>query len=70
MTEEDWDGLDLFDQQQLGNVLSVCRQSRSLSDAGRKLFGVSRLQKHTRNDSDRLRKYLLKFGLCWKDVSG
>jgi transcriptional regulatory protein RtcR len=46
-------------------VVAVCRQSKSLSDAGRKLFGVSRAAKSKPNDADRLKKYLARFGLTW-----
>jgi transcriptional regulatory protein RtcR len=57
--------LDLFDAMQLDAVVRVCRQSRSLSDAGRKLYGVSRDAKAKPNDADRLKKYLARFGLAW-----
>lgn len=60
--------LDLFDRLQLESVLKVCRQSSSLSDAGRRLFGVSRQEKTKANDADRLRKYLARFGLEWKQL--
>jgi len=57
--------IDPFDQAQLAYVIRVCRESKSQSDAGRKLFRVSRLgRKHT-NDADRLTKYLARFGLTW-----
>lgn len=62
-------GLDLFDAMQLSNVIQVCRTSKSLSDAGRKLFGVSREAKSKPNDADRLKKYLARFGLNWEQVS-
>lgn len=62
--------LDLFDQMQLESIVEVCRRSSSLSDAGRRLFGASRLQKATINDADRLRKYLARFGLDWQQVQG
>jgi len=55
--------LDLFDRAQLAFVVDVCRRSRSLSDAGRTLFGASRTRKTFSNDADRLRKYLGRFGL-------
>ena len=61
--------LDLFDRLQLERVLEVCRQSRSLSDAGRTLFHASRSKKTTSNDADRLRKYLARFSLDWARVS-
>ena len=35
------------------------------SDAGRKLFGITRTQRKVPNDADRLRKYLARFGLDW-----
>lgn len=60
--------LDDFDRMQLENVIQVCRQHKNLAAAGRVLFNVSRLTKDKPNDSDRLRKYLAKFGLTWNDV--
>lgn len=62
--------LDLFDRVQLQAVLTVCRQAKTMSDAGRKLFAVSRADKARPNDADRLRKYLARFGLDWETVSG
>lgn len=60
--------LDDFDRVQLEEVLRICRQTPTLSEAGRRLFNMSRQQKKTANDADRLRKYLARFGLDWKDV--
>ena len=60
---------DLFDRVQLAAVIDVCRESASLSDAGRKLFAVSRQEKKQANDADRLRKYLARFGLDWAHVA-
>ncbi|MEP7338040.1 MAG: RNA repair transcriptional activator RtcR [Acidobacteriota bacterium] len=60
--------MDLFDRMQLGSVIKVCRESGSLSEAGRKLFSSSRELKKTANDADRLRKYLTRFGLNWQDL--
>ncbi|MBW9107868.1 RNA repair transcriptional activator RtcR [Paraburkholderia phenoliruptrix] len=60
--------LDLFDRAQLEQVLDVCRVSRSLSEAGRALFAVSRQGKKQPNDADRLRKYLARFRLDWEGV--
>jgi transcriptional regulatory protein RtcR len=60
------DRIDLFDRAQLLSVLRVLRGSRSLSDAGRKLFAESRKQKSNSNDADRLRKYLARFGVSWR----
>jgi transcriptional regulatory protein RtcR len=57
--------LDLFDAVQLKAVIATCLRARSLSDAGRKLFAVSRSAKERPNDADRLKKYLARFGLSW-----
>ena len=61
---------DLFDRAQLAGVLRVCEQTRSLSEAGRRLFEVSRQHKRKANDADRIRKYLTRFGVEWRDVIG
>ncbi|MRV76718.1 AAA family ATPase [Duganella sp. FT92W] len=61
--------LDLFDRLQLQAVLDVCRQSKNMSDAGRKLFAVSRESKAKPNDADRLRKYLARFNLDWEQIT-
>jgi transcriptional regulatory protein RtcR len=61
--------LDRFDRVQLADVLTVCARSRSLSAAGRELFAVSLQRRASRNDADRLRKYLARFGLNWAQVS-
>lgn len=60
--------IDLFDRLQLDAVIRVCRESASLSDAGRRLFAVSLSRRAAANDADRLRKYLARFGLDWKRV--
>jgi transcriptional regulatory protein RtcR len=62
------DSLDLFDRLQLQEAIKVCRQHRNLSEAGKALFNVSREHRSVINDSDRLRKYLLKFGLDWTSI--
>jgi transcriptional regulatory protein RtcR len=62
--------LDRFDRVQLEDVLGVCRDARSLSEAGRVLFSESRKDRATVNDADRLRKYLARFDIDWKDVNG
>jgi transcriptional regulatory protein RtcR len=61
--------LDRFDRVQLAEVVRVCRRSRSLSEAGRELFAVSRTRKRTVNDADRLGKYLAGFGLDWEGLT-
>ena len=61
-------GLDLFEEAQLTEVLRVCEASRSMAHAGKQLFSVSRTQKKSSNDSDRIRKYLARFGLSWDEI--
>lgn len=60
--------LDEFDRYQLEKVLEVCRKSRTLSEAGRYLFAVSRAQKQRANDADRLKKYLAKYDISWEQI--
>lgn len=68
LTETQRAEIDPFDLVQLDHVLNVCRESKSLSDAGRKLFAVSRAKKAKSNDADRLKKYLARFGLDWNSI--
>lgn len=60
--------LDRFERTQLADVLRACLESRSLSEAGRALFAVSRGRRSRANDADRLRKYLARFGLSWQAI--
>jgi transcriptional regulatory protein RtcR len=69
-TDEQIEALDLFDQLQLEAVIGICRRATSVADAGRRLFAATRRNRSTLNDSDRLRKYLARFGLDWGRVSG
>jgi len=64
--EKEIEELDLFDRVQLAEVLRVCSEARSLSDAGRTLFSESRKRRTSKNDADRVRKYLARFGLDWR----
>jgi transcriptional regulatory protein RtcR len=57
-----------FDRVHLAAVIRICRASRSASEAGRALFSVSRLNKASSNDADRLRKYLSRFGTSFDAV--
>jgi transcriptional regulatory protein RtcR len=66
--EEKLAEVDDFDRVQLAHVIRVCRKSRTLAEAGRTLFAASRRQKAQPNDADRLRKYLLRFGLGFASI--
>ena len=63
-------GIDSFDLHRLEYVLRICAECASISSAGRKLFSVSRQTKASVNDTDRLKKYLFRFGLEPKQVLG
>ena len=67
-TEAQRAAYDPFDLAQLDFVLQVCRDSKTLSDAGRKLFAVSRSKRAKMNDADRLKKYLARFKLSWDQL--
>jgi len=60
--------LDRFEKVQLADVLKVCKESKSMSEAGRKVFAVSRTKKRKTNDADRLRKYLSRYNIKWGDL--
>ena len=60
--------IDSFDRVQLNEVIRVCRTSRTLSEAGRTLFAQSRKRRTSKNDADRVRKYLTKWGLSFAQI--
>jgi transcriptional regulatory protein RtcR len=60
--------LDHFDRVQLSEVIQVCRKASTMAEAGRILFSTSRNRKKTSNDSDRVRKYLARFGMEWSMI--
>ena len=62
--------IDLFDRLQLESVLKACSTAASQADAGRKLFSQSRSAKASSNDSDRIRKFLARFGITWNQIHG
>ncbi len=70
LSAEDLRELDRFDRAQLEEVLQVCRQVGSLSEAGRILFAASRRRKRSHNDAHRLSRYLARFGIDWRRVVG
>ena len=62
------DRYDDFDLVQLARVVEVCRASDSAADAARRLFAVSMRAKKSANHTDRLSKYLARFGLKFKSL--
>ena len=67
-SDEDLAAIDLFDQMQLKQVISVCQSATNMADAGRKLFNASRKTKASTNDSHRVRVYLKKYGLSFDQL--
>ncbi len=59
---------DRFELAQLREVLAVCGKSHTLSEAGRELFAISRREKSSSNDTDRVRKYLQRFNIAPEEV--
>lgn len=68
LSQETLADLDPFDAVQLSYVIEVCKSHKNQATAGRYLFAQSREKLKNPNDSDRLRKYLLKFGLKFDDL--
>ncbi|HEY6174975.1 MAG TPA: hypothetical protein VIX73_11045, partial [Kofleriaceae bacterium] len=60
--------LDRFDRVQLADVVAACAAAPSLSAAGRVLFARSLAHRTSRNDADRLRKYLARFALDFESI--
>ena len=68
LSSDDKDALDPFDAVQLAYVIEVCYQHSSQAAAGRYLYANSRDKLKNPNDSDRLRKYLMKFVLRFDEL--
>ena len=60
--------LDPFDAVQLHYVIETCRRARTLSDAGRQLFARSLAKRKSKNDADRLSKYLARHDLRFEEL--
>lgn len=68
LTDEQINAIDDFKLIQLEAVLAVCCKSRTIADAARILFPKSMALKKSKNDSDRLSKYLLKYKIEWSEI--
>ena len=60
--------IDPFEAIQLAYVIEVCISHKNQAIAGRYLYANSRDKLKSPNDSDRLRKYLMKFGLKFDEL--
>ena len=63
-----YNSLDEFELVQLSHVVKVCKESSSAAAAAKRLFANSIKEKSSTNNSDRLVKYLAKFGLKFKQI--
>lgn len=61
-------GLDYYEQVKLAAVVAMCEESKSMAEAGRKLFNQSRTQKQSYNDSHRVKQILDKYGISFNDI--
>lgn len=59
---------DLFELAQLEVMLQAIVATDNMAQAGRKLFAVSRTTRGNPNDTDRVRKFLTRWGLEYTDV--
>lgn len=62
------ESLDLYDHILINGIAEVCSKSRSMAEAGRKLFNHSRTQKSSTNDSHRIKQLLDKYGIRFQDI--
>lgn len=60
--------LDRLELVQLEEVLKVIAETDSMAEAGRVLFAQSRALKANPNDTDRIRKFLVRYGLTYAEV--
>lgn len=60
--------IDPFEAVQLAYVIEICKTHKNQAVAGRYLYANSRDKLKSPNDSDRLRKYLMKFGLRFDEL--
>lgn len=68
LDEETLATIDPFEAIQLAYVIEVCMSHKNQATAGRYLYANSRDKLKSPNDSDRLRKYLMKFGLKFDEL--
>lgn len=62
------DLIDCFYHPQIEEVIKVCLKSKNRSEASRKLYNVSLGKKSSKNDADRLIKFLKIFNLDWDTI--
>lgn len=60
--------IDYYEQLKLASLLEVCAKSKSMAEAGRTLFNISRNEKKSNNDSHRIRQLLDKYGIRFEEI--
>ena len=65
---EKFETLDNYDLGVLSVIIETCIKSKSMADAGRKLFNVSRKAKASSNDSHRIKQILDKHELTFEQI--
>lgn len=63
LSTEDLNNIDNYEKVSLVHLIKTCLTSKSMAEAGRKLFNVSRTQKSSSNDSHRVKQLLAKYNL-------
>lgn len=59
---------DLADIATLKSAIPICRSSKNAAEAGKKFFNISREKRKSKNDSDRMTKFLQHFGLTFQAI--
>lgn len=68
LSQQEIEQLDYYEQLKLAGIISTCRDSSSMAEAGRKLFNVSRHNKKSSNDSHRVKQLLVKYNLTFAQI--
>lgn len=70
LSRETVEQLEPLEKVQLTEALRICAASRTMADAGRRLFATGGAARETKtiNYSDRMRKYLSRYGIGWEQI--
>ncbi len=63
------ESMDYYEQVKLASIIDICQNSRSMAEAGRKLFNISRDTKKSNNDSHRVKQLLEKYRIRFEDIN-
>lgn len=68
LSPEQLQAIDYLEQVRLSAVIQACQNARSMAEAGRRLFNVSRTQKTSQNDSHRVKQILDKYAISFSQI--